>query len=173
MQMYESLVKPECIEDYYKFNNSLGTSTYSDRVIYSSGVTVLRESLNYSLLDKPEKCDIVTCPAPICFSNDEDYYRIVTNRIRGILKVVASHSSVNALVLGAWGCGAFGGDARVVGRAFGEVLPEFKNFDLVVFSVKSTINDHIDNFSLLKEGVYEGFEMFGRSEDGQRRLSRL
>lgn len=148
--LYESLIKPECIENYYNYNNSLGTSIFSDRVIYSKGVYVFRESLNYSILTKPIKCDIVTCPAPILRDKDL-YYKTVLNRIRGILKVVESNN-VNAIVLGAWGCGAFCGDARLVGRAFSEVIREFTCFDLVVFSVKSTINDSVDNFKLLKYG---------------------
>ena len=149
--LYESLVKDDCIENYYKYNRVTGTSKYSDRVIYSKGVTILRESLNYTLLSKPLKCDIVTCPAPIVYSDVNDYYKVITNRIRGILKVVSSHN-VNAIVLGAWGCGAFGGDARIVGKAFAEVIREFTNFDLVVFSVKSTRNDSKDNLSLLRVG---------------------
>lgn len=149
--LYESLIKPECIENYYNYNKSLGDLKYSDRVIYTKGVSIIRESLNYTLLDKPLKCDIVTCPAPIYYGGFSDYYKIITNRIRGILRVVSSNGA-NAIVLGAWGCGAFGGDARVVGRAFSEVIMEFTNFDLVVFSVKSTINDSKDNLNLLKIG---------------------
>lgn len=153
--LYESLIKPDCIRDYYEYNNSLNSSKYSDRVIYSKGVTILRESLNYSLLNKTVKCDIVTCPAPIVFPNQLEYYNLIVNRIRGILRVVASND-INAVVLGAWGCGAFGGDARLVGRAFSEVIREFTCFDMVNFSVKSTRNDSIDNLKLL----YSGFESY-------------
>lgn len=155
--LYESLVKKECIDDYYRYNMNLGTSRYSDRVIYSKGVSILRESLNYSLLEKPLKCDIVTCPAPIFNLSVDDYYRIVLNRIKGFLRVVASNN-INAVILGAWGCGAFGGDARIVGKAFAEALTEFTCFDLVVFSVKSTINDRIDNLNLLKYGFDSYYE---------------
>lgn len=153
--LYESLIKPECIEDYYKYNQSLYSSKYSDRIIYSKNVLIIRESLNYSLLKKPVKCNIVTCPAPIVFPNQQEYYDLIKNRIRGILKVVASNGNT-AVVLGAWGCGAFGGDARAVGRAFSEVLREFSCFDAIYFSVKSTINDARDNLKLL----YSGFESY-------------
>lgn len=153
--LYESLVKPECIEDYYKYNQSLNSSRYSDRIIYSENVSIIRESLKYSLLSKPVKCNIITCPAPIVFPNQREYYELIKNRIRGILKVAASNNNT-AVVLGAWGCGAFGGDARVVGRAFAEALREFSYFDIVYFSVKSTINDSKDNLKLL----YSGFESY-------------
>lgn len=153
--LYESLVKPECIEDYYKYNQSLNSSRYSDRIIYSENVLIIRESLKYSLLSKPVKCNIITCPAPIVFPNQREYYELIKNRIRGILKVAASNNNT-AVVLGAWGCGAFGGDARVVGRAFAEALREFSYFDIVYFSVKSTINDSKDNLKLL----YNGFESY-------------
>lgn len=149
--LYESLLKQECRQDYYEYNRGLGTRNYSDRVIYSEGVTLLRESLNYTLLDEPLKCDIVTSPAPIYVGDKKGYYRIIENRIRGFLKVVAS-KRVNVVILGAWGCGAFGGDARIVGKAFAKVLQEFRNFDKVIFSVKSTVNDRIDNLALLATG---------------------
>lgn len=149
--LYESLIKQECRQEYYEYNRDLGSRIYSDRVIYSKGVTILRESLNYTLLDEQLECDIVTCPAPIYLGNKKEYYRTIVNRIRGFLRVVATNE-VNAVVLGAWGCGAFGGDARLVGKAFSEVLREFKNFDKVVFSVKSTVNDRIDNLVLLEKG---------------------
>ena len=52
------------------------------------------------------------------------------------------------------GCGAFRGDARIVGKVFADALKEFKNFDLVVFSIKSTKNDYKDNFELFRGGFY-------------------
>lgn len=155
--LYESLVKPECIEDYYKYNASLGNSIFSDRVIYSKGVSILRESFQYFLLDEIVKCDIVTCPAPIfgAFSDVGHYYNVILNRIKGILKVVEDNGA-DAVILGAWGCGAFGGDARLVGRAFAEALKEFNCFDAVVFSVKSSEASPFGNFELLKSGFEEG-----------------
>lgn len=131
--LYESLVKPECLADYYEFNKKLNTSAFSDRVIYSKNVALIRESTNYTLLDEPVLCDVITCPAPI--GGRSDYETVMEQRIRAILSVAAEMGS-DTLILGAYGCGAFGGDANVVGRLFAKVLCEFKCFDRIVFSVK-------------------------------------
>jgi uncharacterized protein (TIGR02452 family) len=150
--LYESLIKEECLNDYYLYNRKLLNNVYSDRLIYSNGVSIIRESLNYSLLNNPLTCNIVTCPAPVARSCD-NYYEVVKNRIRGILSVSSSNRN-NAIILGAWGCGAFGGDAEVMGRAFAEAIKDYTCFDLVVFSIKSTHLDRINNYSLFQHGFY-------------------
>ena len=151
--LYESLIEPKCIDAYYSYNSDLRSCKYSDRIIYSKDVAIIRESSEYKLLDKPLLCDILTCPAPVATMGEKEYMSIITQRIRGILNIMSANGA-DALVLGAWGCGAFRGDARIVGKVFADALKEFKNFDLVVFSIKSTKNDYKDNFELFRGGFY-------------------
>lgn len=153
--LYESLVNDECMDEYYDYNTSLNRDIFSDRIIYSKDVLVYRSSPDYKFIDNPVRCDIITCPAPLAFSieSEEEYYKIILNRIRGMIRVIA-HNEVKTIILGAWGCGAFGGNAYLVGRAFAEVLSEIRYFDTVYFSVRDSKN--VDNFSRLKEG-YESF----------------
>ena len=65
-------------------------------------------------------------------------------RIRKIISLAADKSSSdaigskNALILGAFGCGVFKNDARMVASKFGKVLCEEKmryHFDSVVFPI--------------------------------------
>lgn len=144
--LYESLVKPECLAEYYGFNKQNHSSAFTDRVIYSKGVALIRESKDYTLLDEPVLCDVITCPAPL--GGCADYENVMEQRIRGILSAAAEMGS-DTLILGAYGCGAFGGDANKVGRLFAKVLCEFKCFDRIVFSVKGS-NDR--NYKRLLNG---------------------
>lgn len=150
--LYESLIKNECITDYYGFNRSLGGCIFSGRLIYSKDVAFFRESLNYSILNKVIKSDVVTCPAPI-YNGDNGYYNVIIGRIIGILLAMAK-MGVKTAILGAWGCGAFGGDAVTVGHAFRDALSKVNVFDKIYFAVVSTCNDTIDNYSLLQKGFY-------------------
>ena len=69
-----------------------------------------------------------------------------------MLSVMASNK-VSTIILGAWGCGAFGGDAKLMGYLFAKVIREFKCFDYIVFSIKSTRLDANgnNNFVLFRD----------------------
>ena len=58
-------------------------------------------------------------------------------RIRKVL-IAAQKQGVNKIVLGAWGCGAFGQDPKVVGKAFAKVLKDVRAFDKVIFAIRSS-----------------------------------
>ena len=62
---------------------------------------------------------------------------------------VAAHLSYHHLVLGAFGCGAFANDARVVSRMFGRVMNEFCYrgiaFDGLFSTVRFAVLDHSEN----------------------------
>ena len=57
----------------------------------------------------------------------KEYEAMVYDRIRGMLKV-AAYLGYRHLILGAFGCGAFANDARVVSDLFCRALKEF-DFD--------------------------------------------
>lgn len=158
--LYEGLIKEECMLNYYDYNRSLNNSIFSDRVIYSRDVLLLRKATDYSFIEPPMKFDVVTCPAPVAFGLDRQIYEnTVEKRIRGILAVVARHDC-SALVLGAWGCGAFCGDATFTGETFGTCLSEYPYFDEVNFSVVPTKHTEVtdsSNFEKLKNGFYSTY----------------
>lgn len=57
------------------------------------------------------------------------------NRARHILSVAAS-KGVDAIVLGAFGCGAFQNDPAVVARAYKDVLEQYKGYyNLIEFAI--------------------------------------
>lgn len=141
--LYESLLKPECEEGYYQFNRGCGP-VFSDRLIYSPGVLVFKDDIKYNELQHPFYVDVVTCPAPFeRVSRD-----IPLRRIKGIINAFR-HYNVDNVVLGAWGCGAFGQDALMIGGCFCEELFGHNYFKNVVFAIRADVHStNFDRFCL-------------------------
>ncbi|UFS99792.1 TIGR02452 family protein [Nocardia huaxiensis] len=105
--------------DYYDAHCSSGDSRYSHRVIYSPDVPVIRDREG-ELLAQPYPMSFPTSPAPNVFGLEEGspeietLGQIFTERAERVL-AVAAHHGARELVLGAWGCGAFGNDPVMVG----------------------------------------------------------
>ena len=102
---------------------------YSDWVIYSPDVPVFRDDSG-DLLESPYTASIITSPAPFAAalrrSSPERLGEIPAAFFRRILKVLSvgllhDHDS---MVLGAWGCGAFGNDATMVAGLFRRAILE-------------------------------------------------
>ena len=116
---------------YYKYNRSLNTYMGSDAIILSPNVEIIKD-VNGELLDESITVSVMTCAAPMITLgmeglNDEQYQELFYNRICGMLKC-AAYWGYQALVLGAFGCGAFGNDAKLVSDLFYKALKEF-NYD--------------------------------------------
>ena len=92
---------------------------------------------------------VLTCAAPMISyglegMSEMEYQGMFYNRIVGVLKC-AAYFGYEDLVLGAWGCGAFGNDAAVVSDLFYKALTEQIHnvgqitdlFHNVIFAVRS------------------------------------
>ena len=112
----------------------------------------------YDYMD-PVECDVVTIAAinlsgnakydPV--QNVKDYRNVTKNKIRLMISLAAKNGVQN-LILGAWGCGVFKNDPKLMAQYFSEVLVgEGYNlsFENVVFAI---INDH--------NSVGNNFEIF-------------
>lgn len=137
--LYESLTIGECQRSYYRENaKNWNNGICLDKVIYSADVLVFRDDETYELVDL--KCfDVITCPAPCGYiKNEKTAMSIYTKRIRNII-TSAMINNVECLVLGAWGCGAFGQDPVLVSRAFVKVLNEYSGaFKKIIFAFRPT-----------------------------------
>ena len=116
---------------YYRYNKSLHTYMGSDAIILTPNVEIIKD-VNGDLLEESVIVSVMTCAAPMITQgmeglNDEQYQELFYNRICGILKC-AAYWGYQALVLGAFGCGAFGNDAKLVSDLFYKALKEF-NYD--------------------------------------------
>lgn len=151
--LYETLI--EC-PLYYNMNRLLGKSTYLDIMIYSPDVLVFKDDVAYKNV-KPLHMDVITCPAPSTFLRADVAEDLFVRRIKKIL-IAAQKRGVNKIVLGAWGCGAFGQDPLVVGKAFAKVLKEVNAFDKVIFAIKSSegLNES-SNYTRFKKAFDEEY----------------
>ena len=126
--------------EMYRYNNSHPNSVESDYMLISPKVAVFRDE-NYNLTE-PVMMGVVTVPAPnrrgaaMLASQKliEDTFR---RRIR-IMLLAAAKYQYKDLILGAWGCGAFGNSAEKVAGYFKEIIvtEEYgKCFESICFAI--------------------------------------
>ncbi len=125
--------------------------------IYSPDVTFFRNNISkyYTLREESFKCDVITVAA-LCFNGKSHYAgidelsyqaedggftpegkEIMLSKIRTIFRMGVEHGK-DALVLGAFGCGAYALQPSAVAPLFRVVMeePEFKNkFKQLVFAI--------------------------------------
>lgn len=134
--------------EMYVYNGRpASTGLYSDYLIYSPGVPVLRHD-DGQWLAQPLQLDILTAPAvnagALARNSPELLPQLVPTmrqRLRLVLAAAARHQ-VQALVLGAWGCGVFANDPAQVAQLFAEALADpairgrFRRLDFAIFDPK-------------------------------------
>ena len=113
---------------YYEYNRRRNTYMGSDAVIITPQVEVIRDE-NGKLMRRSAVVSVMTCAAPMLTYGMEgmtmaQYVDMVYTRVVGMLKV-AAHCGYRSLVLGAFGCGAFQNDARIVSEIFYDAITEF------------------------------------------------
>jgi len=123
----------------YGYHRARHDTLYTDYVIYSPAVPVLRAD-DGTLVETPYTVGIITSPAVNAAALPPDrHIEIGPAMWQRILKVLAAgiahgHDSI---VLGAWGCGAFGNDGSEIAQLFRRALGEnFRGaYSQVLFAV--------------------------------------
>jgi uncharacterized protein (TIGR02452 family) len=111
-------------------------SDSSDWTIYSPAVPVFRTD-DGATLPQPWSLDVLTCAAPYAPAiGQPESGDLLQRRIHRVLAIARAHGHT-ALVLGAWGCGAFANDPRRTAGDFRSALEgEFAGaFADVVFAI--------------------------------------
>jgi uncharacterized protein (TIGR02452 family) len=120
----------------YDAHTRAGDAGTSDHAILSPEVPFFRDDSG-ALLEDPYLLAVLTCAAPEAFHIGQERAAILLRK--RILRVLAIMSAFgyDAVVLGAWGCGAFGNDPHTTAAAFREALygPHRGAFRDVVFAV--------------------------------------
>ena len=127
--------------EMYRYNNTHISPVESDYMLLSPEVCVFRDH-HCQLLEQPFTVAVATLPAPnrrgaAILASKKLISETMTRRIRIMLRIAAKHG-YRDLVLGAWGCGAFGNSAADVSGFFKNVLIDEEYgrcFDRVVFAV--------------------------------------
>ena len=130
--------------EMYEYNRHLGTSLYSDYMIYSPDVPVFRSD-DGILREVPFLTSFITAPAVNAGAVEKNEPQNVkftqpTMAVRlNKLLSIAQMQDHTTLILGAWGCGVFGNAPAVVAKLFADALgpsgPFHGNFERIVYAV--------------------------------------
>ncbi len=130
--------------DYYQVHRANKSLLYTDHIIYSPRVPFFRVRSSDAFLEEPFVASVITAPAPNAGAmrrNEPPAVNTLPETFRrrwhNIL-AVAKNEGHTSLVLGAWGCGAFRNDPKLVASTAREALslPSFSDsFTRVVFPV--------------------------------------
>lgn len=124
--------------NFYTNNKNSRSHLYTNGMIYSPAVPFFRDFYLNKLRD-PFLLSIITSPAPMARIMAENEKKLlpltIHRRAIKILEVARDNGHKN-IILGAWGCGAFGNDPREVANAFLnalEIVPTFKNVCFAIY----------------------------------------
>jgi uncharacterized protein (TIGR02452 family) len=132
-------IKDSPMYDYHRDN---WTPFYSDAMIYSGDVPVFRDD-QHDLLATPYLASFITSAAPLAKKVPPHEHpklpNVIFHRIVKILSVAKSKGH-DSLILGAWGCGAFGNDGHLVSELFHRAITiEFAgSFKEITFAIVDT-----------------------------------
>ena len=136
--LYPTLVQHQ---QYYDSNRNQSSLLYTDHAIFSPAVPFFKTRGTGDYLAEPFLSSVITAPAP----NTRPYLK--TSGDAGLLEqcfqrrwknilAIACNVGIRNVLLGAWGCGAFGGDPAVASKTAKNALAEFgPAFDQVVFAI--------------------------------------
>lgn len=138
--LYASIASDKA-KEMYQYNLKHFNAINSDYMLLSKDVCVFRDR-DCNFLAEPYMVSVITLPAPnkrgaAMFTSQTKLDDVMKMRIRMMLRIAALNQ-YKTLVLGAWGCGAFGHDPDVVADYFKEVLcgeQYSAYFETVVFAV--------------------------------------
>jgi len=151
--LYNVISNTKCESEYYEFHKANKGYLFSDRVIYSPDIIVLKND-DYELLENSFNVDVITCAAPYnVYGHNVDVLKTTyKSRIKNILEV-AIENGVDTIVLGAFGCGAFHNPPQLMAEAFKSVLVDeqyAKYFGAVYFAIikpKSAFDRNLQIFT--------------------------
>ena len=138
--LYASITSQQS-KEMYRYNNTHISAVESDYMLFSPDVLVFRDDSG-ALMAEPFTVSVITLPAPNLYgaamlASKETVSNTLLRRIRIMLRI-AVKNCCKELVLGAWGCGAFGNDPNLVASHFSTALVEDglgKCFNKVVFAI--------------------------------------
>ncbi len=167
---------------YYAYNRTLNTYMGSDAVIIHPQVEIIKDG-DGNLLEESVIVAVMTCAAPnlrygMEGLTQEAYEKMLYQRITGMLKV-AARCGYRFLVLGAFGCGAFANDGRLVSDLFYKALKEFDLDGMKEKDMFRRIDFAVMDHSVDQYNFKEFFRNFGdfyrdeNDKDTRRALARI
>jgi uncharacterized protein (TIGR02452 family) len=148
---------------YYQANRQQTSMLYTDHAITSPGVPFLRLTGRGAWLEEPFLADVITAPAPNSAPwlarNPDGGAALRATFVRRWTHVLALARQLgrDTLVLGAWGCGAFGGDPAMAAATAKEAMRAGGGEVLrVVFAIPDAGKRGRHNHSVFAEAFADG-----------------
>lgn len=156
--LYFNLNTKEMWDGFYGPHRVTRNPLHNDDIIYTPNVVVFKTDTDRPVRRKKEEwfcVDIISCAAPNLRNmpsnsynsgdgdiparpTDEELYVIQLQRFKRILEVAAAMKE-EVLILGAFGCGAFENNPKVVARAAKDAVEKYKkSFETIEFAVFCT-----------------------------------
>lgn len=137
-------------------HNGKMNTLYNNDCIYTPDVLVFKSDTRVPKImseDKWFKVDVITCAAPNLRNygslSEDKLEKIHLERCNRILDIACSHGS-EVIILGAFGCGAFGNDPRIVAQGMKQaVVSHYGDFDIVEFAIYCSPWDQ-ENYEVFK-----------------------
>lgn len=132
--LYSTLVG----DPFYRYNLEHAPTVSTDYAILSQAVVFKDDK--YTLIERPWIMDVLTAAAPIANTqwggvSQSVSATLMDQRIARVLDIAIAYGYTD-LVLGAWGCGAFGNDPVVISRLFEKQLKQRQQyFETVYFTI--------------------------------------
>lgn len=126
---------------YYDVNRKQSSLLYTDHMIFSPNVPFFKTRGTGEFLATPFVASVLTAPAPnsrpyLTNEGDSEVLESCFERRWRNVFAAAQDQQISTLLLGAWGCGAFGGDPEMASRTARKALEDFgPAFDKVVFAI--------------------------------------
>lgn len=167
--LYFNLNTSEMWNRFYSPHRAAHDPIHNDDIIYTPRVTVFKSDTAFpSALPEAEwyELDVISCAAPNLREHPSnsmntgdgdrrirlapgELRRLHEKRLSRILNVAASNGE-EAIILGAFGCGAFRNDPKVVSAAAAAVIPQYRTrFKVIEFAIYCR-SDDTQNYDAFK-----------------------
>lgn len=165
--LYPCLKNRKMWEKFYYPHHAFHNSLHNDDIIYTPNIVIIKDE-DYNLLQSSFIVDIITCAAPNLRQDPSNNLNLNTDTIdisceallklheKRACKIITTAANYNAevLILGAFGCGAFKNNPKIVATAYRNVLPLFlKHFKFIEFAIYCSANN-MGNFMAFKEAFH-------------------
>ena len=151
--LYPVISTKELRKSFYEPNRQKN-NLHEDTCIYTPDIVICKTDEDTPRrLDREQfiTVDVISCAAPnlrekpsniynaeggdVVGITPEKLYKLHLKRAKHIMHT-AAFNKAEILVLGAFGCGAFRNDPKIVARAYGDALNEYQNrFDVIEFAI--------------------------------------
>ena len=149
--LYSCLITEFLKENFYSYN--IEKKSVSERMVYIPDVLVFKSDDNVFSQTLDEKdwynIDVISCAAHNQRAYKvkyEELKKINYFKIKSIIEC-AVENNVDNLILGAFGCGAFGNEPQLVSETFKKILIDeeyYKYFENVHFAIFTALNETIN-----------------------------